>query len=191
MPITEKFDSTRGTLVSDYLSNDISTEDYIQELGASTSNYDGYNLIFGDIDNLHYFSNKGTQETVLQPGIHGLSNHLLNTEWPKVRTGKKQLDKIVTQSEVDSSSLFKMMRNTEISADSDLPDTGVGLELERLLSPAFIDPITPDSYQDGSPTYGTRCSTVLLVDWNNNVTFEEESYAPNCENKFQFKFLSA
>jgi len=176
MPITEKFDSSRGFLVSEFLTSDISRDEYMAELRSCAASYDGYNLLFGDVEKISYFSNKGAETAELEPGIYGLSNHLLNTAWPKVEAGKVRLQEIVEKDDVDTSSLFKMMENTDFGQDSDLPDTGVGLELERILSAAFIK----------SPDYGTRCSTVLLVDWENNVTLEERSYVPEALNKFKF-----
>ena len=176
MPITAKYESTRGALVSDFISNNLSIEDYKKQLVDTADNYDGYNLIFGSIDNLHYFSNRGDTEGEIESGVHGLSNHLMNTPWPKVETGKERLAKLSAQDEIHPNLLFEMMHNTDLGEDSDLPDTGVGLELERMLSAAFIE----------SPEYGTRCSTVLLVDWENNVTFEERSFVPKGENKYNF-----
>jgi len=176
MPIAEKFDSSRGFLVSEFLTSDISRDEYMAELRSCAAAYDGYNLLFGDVEKISYFSNKGAETAELQPGIYGLSNHLLNTAWPKVEAGKVRLQEIVEKDDVDTNSLFEMMENTDFGQDSDLPDTGVGLELERILSAAFIK----------SPDYGTRCSTVLLVDWDNNVTLEERSYVPEALNKFKF-----
>ena len=176
MPITEKFDSSRGFLVSEFLTSDISRKEYMEQLKSCAASYDGYNLLFGDVENISYFSNKGAETAELEPGIYGLSNHLLDTPWPKVEASKGRLQKIVEKDDVDTSSLFETMENTDFGQDSDLPDTGVGLELERILSAAFIK----------SPDYGTRCSTVLLVDWDNNVTLEERSYVPEALNKFKF-----
>lgn len=176
MPITESFDSSRGSLVVDFLADQMSNEEYLQTLNDTASNYDGYNLIFGDFDKFSYFSNRGDQSSELEPGIYGLSNHLLNTNWPKVEAGKNRLEAISRQNKITPDSLFDMMKNTDLGVDSDLPDTGIGLELERMLSAAFIK----------SPEYGTRCTTVLLVDWENNVTFEERSYVPEAINKFEF-----
>jgi len=176
MPITEQFDSSRGFLVSEFLASDISREEYMAKLRDCSASYDGYNLLFGDIHNIAYFSNKGSETAELEPGTYGLSNHLLNTPWPKVVAGKSRLQEIIEKEDVDTNALFQMMENTDFGQDADLPDTGVGLELERLLSAAFIK----------SPNYGTRCSTLLLIDWNNNVTLEERSHVPKALNKFNF-----
>ncbi len=176
MPITEKFDSSRGFLVSEFLTSDISREEYMEQLRSCAASYDGYNLLFGEVETISYFSNKGAEIAEVEPGIYGLSNHLLDTPWPKVEAGKGRLQEIVEKDDVDTNSLFEMMKNKDFGPDSELPDTGVGLELERILSAAFIT----------SPEYGTRCSTVLLVDWENNVTFEERSYVPEALNKFKF-----
>jgi len=181
MPITGNYSSSRGLLVSEFISTNISEKEYMAQLVDDAAMYDGYNLIFGDVDHLNYFSNRGAEPLELNPGIYGLSNHLLDTPWPKVVAGKERLKERSSQDEIDIDSLFEMMMNTDFGADSDLPDTGVGLELERILSAAFIDPIVI-----GSPEYGTRCSTVLLVDWDNNVTCEERSYVPEGKAKFNF-----
>lgn len=176
MPITQSFESSRGSLVSEFLSSDTSNEEYMKELEAGASSYDGYNLLFGDVDKLSYFSNKGDESSDLNPGVYGLSNHLLDTPWPKVKAGKERLKKIISQGSIELDSLFDMLHNRDIAADSDLPDTGIGLDFERILSSAFIE----------SPEYGTRCSTVLLIDHENNVTFEERSYIPESNNSFKF-----
>src|SRR5690606_7169050 len=101
------------------------------------------------------------------PGIHGLSNHFLNTPWPKVVKGKTGLQNYLDANlEAEPDDLFEILRDAEPAPDSHLPETGVGWELERILSPLFIK--TPD--------YGTRSATVLMVDYDNNVTFAERVY---------------
>lgn len=176
LPITQKYESSRGFLVSEYLGSEITRKNYMVYLKDHVDDYDGYNLIFGDMNQLSYFCNKGAVNKELKPGLYGLSNHLLDTEWPKVVGSKDRMKSIIDSDEIDANSLFKMMKNGDLADDSALPDTGIGLEYERMLSAAFIE----------SPEYGTRCTTVLMVDWENNVTFEERSYVPKADNKFQF-----
>ena len=129
--------------------------------------YNGFNLIAGDLDELHYVSNRGSRATPVAPGIHGISNHLLDTPWPKVERGKQILADLLQhepQELIDG--LFAVLADRAIAPDAALPDTGVGLPHERVLSPAFII----------SPTYGTRSSTVILVDNHGQVVFIEHSF---------------
>ena len=100
--------------------------------------------------------------------MFGLSNHLLETPWPKVEKGKREIHALLKAPHVNKDDLFQILSDETISPDDTLPDTGVGLERERSLSPAFIK----------SPGYGTRSSTVILVDYNNNVAFHERVYDP-------------
>ena len=113
--------------------------------------------------------------------MHGLSNHYLNTPWPKVVKGKKMLgDYAAKNSEIDPEMLFEILANSEEAPDESLPQTGVGMAFERKLSPLFIQ--TSD--------YGTRASTVLLIDKENNVTFIERTYKRGKlegDRKFTFK----
>ncbi|HSJ37596.1 MAG TPA: NRDE family protein, partial [Planococcus sp. (in: firmicutes)] len=129
--------------------------------------YTGFNVLLGDLDNLYYYSNLQKDLIKISPGTHGLSNHLLNTPWPKVVKGKNRMENYLEgASEVDPDALFELLSDTEQAADPHLPVSGVGLEFERILSPIFIK----------TPEYGTRSATVLLVDYDNRVTFVERTY---------------
>ena len=103
---------------------------------------------------------------MLGSGIYGLSNRLLDSSWPKVEKGKEKLSKILGKKSFDEEDLFQALYDDKIAPDEELPDTGVGIEKERMLSSMFIK----------SPKYGTRCSTVLLVDQANVVTFSERTF---------------
>ena len=100
---------------------------------------------------LFYYSNRGGEVTELSSGIYGLSNHLLDTPWPKVAGGKARFQELVESDEFNKEGLFGVLADQALAADERLPDTGVGLEIERALSSIFIR----------TPGYGTRCSTVL------------------------------
>lgn len=156
---------TRGALASDFLRGDMSADIYLKSLSDSKDEYNGYNLLFGDGGDLHWFSNKTGGHIKLQSGIFGLSNHLLDTPWPKVQKGKRMLSQAIgggfTQKE-----LLDILSDEKRAADNELPETGVGLELERVLSPMFIK----------SPTYGTRSSTVLTIDRAGRASFTEKTY---------------
>lgn len=162
---------SRGWLVRDYLCSRQNTETFLKNIEQQAQQYNGFSIIIGDPFNLYYYSNRG-QVTALTPGLYGLSNALLNTPWPKVERGKRRLSELLTQTdEPTPEALFSILADSARPADSQLPDTGVGLEWERILSPMFIT----------SPVYGTRSSNLLLVDHRRCVRFIERSYNGNSE----------
>jgi uncharacterized protein with NRDE domain len=142
----------------------------LAELETTADRFNGFNLIFGDMRELWCFSNCGEGERRLEPGIYGLSNHLLDTPWPKVVRGKSALGTAL-QALPEVRPLFELLRDDRIAPDDALPRTGVSLEWERLLSSAFIR----------MPGYGTRSSTVLLVDRQNKARFIEQTFLPGDE----------
>ena len=165
---------SRGELVSDFLLGTKSVSEYLADVENLSDEYTGFNLLVGDFSNdkneVAYFSNRGDGVKHLETGIYGLSNHLLDSPWQKVLHGKKSFGEIISnQNEISLTSLFNILQNKTIAKDEDLPNTGVGLERERILSPMFIE----------TPIYGTRCSTVLLIGNDNSVTFAEKSFYPN------------
>jgi uncharacterized protein with NRDE domain len=157
---------SRGALVTDYLLEEESPENYLNQLVVRDDAYNGYNLIVGNPEELWYHSNYKKGVYKLSPGLHGLSNHLLDTPWPKVERGFDKMKMILSGENISSNQLFNVLFDDVIAADDKLPDTGVGLDRERVLSAMFIK----------SPGYGTRCSTVVLIDKNNNVQFSERVY---------------
>jgi uncharacterized protein with NRDE domain len=158
---------SRGTLVGDYLRGRDAPEDYLRRIAPGAGRYNGFNLIAGDPHGLFYFSNRGGARERLKPGIHGLSNRLLDTPWPKVEWGKKVLLDLLSEKRGPSpEALFGLLAERTRPPDDRLPDTGVGLEWEKILSPLFIE----------SPVYGTRSSTVLLIDRKGAVIFVERVF---------------
>jgi uncharacterized protein with NRDE domain len=172
---------SRGHLVSDYLRSRESPEEYLQRLAPRASLYNGFSLLIGNGAELIFFSNRG-EASRLTPGIHGMSNHLLDTPWPKVNRGKQTLEQLIARDHDPSpEALLDLLASRSRPPDDRLPDTGVGLEWERVLSPLFIE----------SPTYGTRCSTALLIDREGMVTFVERVFsggsAPRVTSRFDFR----
>jgi len=157
---------SRGQLVSDFLVNANSPKEYLTGLSQRASHYNGFNLLMGNPDELWYLSNyrKGIQK--LEPGVYGLSNHLLDTPWPKVQRGKEKFGKTIGDSVIEPDTLFDLLYDEQLAEDQVLPNTGIGLDRERALSSMFIK-------TDG---YGTRCSTVILVSQDNQVLFSERVY---------------
>ncbi len=114
--------------------------------------YAGYNALYGDCEGVWWASNRGTGHR-LSPGIHGLSNHRLNTPWPKVERLRRGMGAAIASNTVRPEQLLSLLHDFETADDEQLPNTGVGLDWERRLSPIFIR----------GTEYGTRCSTVLRL----------------------------
>lgn len=171
---------SRGQLVSDYLMNGDNPEEYLSHVSTRTVHYNGFNLLTGYPDELWYLSNYGNGIQKLESGIYGLSNHLLDTPWPKVQRGKEKFSDAIHDLVIDPEILFELLRDEERAEDQLLPNTGIGLERERALSSMFIK----------TNGYGTRCSTVILVSRDNQVLFAERVYDLDTfahkTNRFQF-----
>ncbi len=159
---------SRGHLVADFLAGEQRPADYLAKVSRTADNYNGFNLIVGNADDIYYYSNHGQGIEQVAPGIHGLSNHLLNSDWPKVSNGKKRLANLINNSRVDPDSIFEMLLDQTIATDDRLPDTGIDRQWERVLSSMFIT----------SPGYGTRCSSVLTIGKNGGIDFSEKSWRP-------------
>ena len=158
---------SRGLLVRDFLTGDLPPDVYCDQIRQEADRYNGFNLLADDAQDLYYYSNRGNGVQRLPPGLYGLSNHLLDTPWPKVRSGKAALQDLTAgKAEIRPEALFEMLADDSRPPDNALPDTGVGLAKERMLAPLFIT----------SPDYGTRSSTVLLVDKSGCVEFFERTY---------------
>jgi uncharacterized protein with NRDE domain len=158
---------SRGELVASYLRRQQRPADYLAQVRLEADDYNGFNLLAGNLTELHFLSNRSDQGGIVVPGVHGLSNHLLDTPWPKVERGRKRLTELMeSRSQELIDGLFELLGERSFAADDALPETGVGLTRERVLSPAFII----------SPAYGTRSSTVLLVDSRGDVSFVERSF---------------
>jgi uncharacterized protein with NRDE domain len=164
---------SRGALVARFLAKGDSAEAFAELLEFDGDEYNGFNILFGELggaDGLHYYSNCGDAPRVLAPGVYGLSNHLLDTPWPKVAQGKSALERALAALP-DEGALFELLRDDRLHPDAALPRTGVSLEWERLLSAAFVR----------SPDYGTRSSTVLIVDRSGSASFVEQTFLPGAE----------
>lgn len=159
---------SRGHLVLDYLVDGGDPEPYLKKVDERAGLYNGFNLLAGTTDKLMYYSNQVKEIRRLSPGLYGLSNHLLNTPWPKVEQARIDLQHAVNQQDITENRLFGILKNDRKAPDDALPETGLSLELERAVSSVFID--TED--------YGTRGSTVLLIDKRGHVTFIERHYGP-------------
>lgn len=157
---------SRGHLVYNYLVDEADPLAYIEAIISQADLLNGFNLLLGDQESLYCYSNRDHSIRKVGRGVHGLSNSLLDDPWPKVAKGKKRLERILSDDEVNREDLFAMMADREEVPDEMLPQTGVSLEMERVLAPAFVM----------SPGYGTRTTTVLLISRNGKVEFWERSF---------------
>jgi uncharacterized protein with NRDE domain len=157
---------SRGKLVSDFLIEDVSPTHYLHQIALHGKDYNGFNLIVGNPDELWYYSNyqEGVQQ--IANGLHGLSNHLLDSPWPKVLRGNEKFKTVLERPIISPEALFDVLYDEQIAPDDALPKTGLPLERERALSSMFIK----------TENYGSRCSTVVLVDRHDHVTFSERIY---------------
>jgi uncharacterized protein with NRDE domain len=158
---------SRGRLVADYLMRRTAPEGYLRELRGDRDRYPGFNLLVGNADSLHYFSNR--DEDVprrLPPGTHGLSNHRLGTPWPKLRRTEEALQQLLTEPELTSSQLLELLADRSAADQDELRDTGLPRELERALSAPFVV----------HPQYGTRCSTAVLVGHDGRAIVHERRF---------------
>ncbi|MDL2286449.1 NRDE family protein [Desulfococcaceae bacterium OttesenSCG-928-F15] len=163
--MNRKESASRGEIVRNCLESELSPEAFLKDLKKNHGAYNAFNLICGNPENLFSFSSTKNQYEAIVPGIHGLSNHLLDTPWPKVKRGCHLLEKTLEEGFTEKR-LLSILKDREQPADEELPDTGIGLEWERVLSSIFIR----------YPGYGTRCSTILLQSKKGEVFFTELSW---------------
>lgn len=159
---------TRGELVANFLKTTISQSDYLQTLKKSHLDYNGYNLLFGNLKQLQVYNSFEDAAYELEDGVYGLSNASLNSPWPKLDIGRSGLADYCKNADILSHEhLFELLGNNLPAHDDDLPDTGISKEWEKKLSSIFIT----------SSEYGTRSSTILLLDNNFHVYWEERSFS--------------
>lgn len=171
---------SRGEILLNYLTGGRDACHYVHSLAENGDRYNGFNLIIGDSENLYYYTNKSEGPKLLIPGFYGLSNHLLDVPWPKVVRGKNLLyQNMVDTDRLDPMQLFSILEDTKKPTDDQLPDTGIGLEWERLLSTIFID----------GNTYGTRSSAVITVSDSGDVQFIEKSIKRSASQGITSEFI--
>lgn len=187
----QAFSLSRGLLCQRFLEGNMSIEAYLDTLAADAMKAGGFNLLLGTGTQMAWATNRYPHEkghhrfyyqADLPSGIYGLSNHLLDSPWPKVCRGKKHLAMLLSQPQLQRQSvqkkqsvqehlsettLLQTVRDSALPDDNQLPDTGIGIEKERFLAPAFIA---------SSDQYGTRASTLLIRDKQGNQTMTEQSW---------------
>ena len=179
---------SRGALVSRFLESGDTAEHAAASTAVEAARYNGFNLLVGEIardtndSELWIVSSRDTPAArPVEPGVHALSNAVLDTPWPKVDVSRAALGNALLAHEGDRDrlceSLFALLEDDRLAPDEALPSTGIDREIERALSAAFIR----------MPHYGTRSSTVWVVDRDGNALFvERRTEAPRDARRFEF-----
>ncbi|MCY1417019.1 hypothetical protein D3C76_836660 [compost metagenome] len=157
---------SRGELVAQFLCGDASAEQYLAEVARRSADYSGFNLLVGSSQQLGYLNSARPSPRLLGEGVYGVSNAMLDTPWPKLRKARAALQEQLHDPRPEG--LLAMLGDAQTAPEAELPDTGVGLATESLLSSVFI----------ASQSYGTRASTVLIVNADGSRRMVERSFAP-------------
>jgi len=161
---------SRGTLVTEFLFGSDTPARFLANLSPRASDYNAFNIIVGDGASLFYYGSREGQPRAIEPGVHAISNHVLDEPWPKVVAGKIAMNQALDDRD-PMGVLFAMLSDEERPSDEELPATGVPLEWERRLGAALIT----------GKDYGTRASTVLAVTNHGEAIFEERTRGPDGE----------
>lgn len=157
---------SRGKIITKFLNSEMDSFTFLKQLQSTRNAYRGFNIIVGTAQEVYYYSNVQDEITEIAPGIHGLSNHFLNTPWPKVSKGKHDMSLCLKKvTGIDHECLFEILSNRDRPEIMQLPNTGIGMEWEEKLSSIYID----------TDTYGTRSSSVLTLSAEGHVDFVERS----------------
>lgn len=157
--------TSRGEIPTKFLSSDDSANDYVRKISSNGMAYNGFNLLASDLHEMHHFSNYEGVHNVTKSGIHGLSNALLDSPWPKVEKIKARLASTIA-SDFSTDDLLDILGDQGLADDEALPQTGIPTEWEKALSAVCIR----------TEEYGTCCSTIVLRDRNDHLTFVEKTY---------------
>lgn len=159
---------SRGHLVRDYLASEMAPLVYARSLMSEQSSYRGFNLLLGSPESLVYASNRDGDPIVVNAGSHGLSNHLLDTDWPKVHSGRKRLAEVLQEDQPMEEALFDLLTDRTLTPGEIPRNLESDLAPERLMKHYFIV----------NPVYGTRCSTVLFISRDGDIGFHERQFDP-------------
>lgn len=157
---------SRGELVAQFLTGEVSIDDYLSDVVARSPEYGGFNLLVGNANELWHFNARESEAVILPAGVHGLSNAGLDTPWPKLLKAKAALSEVLDDPQPQA--LLALLSDSQPAPVAELPDTGVGLATETLLSSVFI----------ASQSYGTRASTALIVQADGTRHLVERSFGP-------------
>ena len=160
---------SRGSLIPQYLAGVAGPGEFFRRLEASAEDYSGFNLLLADRESLCYGSNRAQPfARQLPPGIYGLSNELLDTPWPKLTRVKLRFRQWLEDPAASADGLFALLADRTQAADggAQLPMGGLPRDWDRILSAPFVL----------HPAYGTRCSTVALLDAGGGLYLAERRF---------------
>jgi len=158
---------TRGRLVPDFLAADGLPGALVAATAGAADRYAGFNLLLAAPDSLHYCSNRVPEPArALAPGIYGLSNHWLDSPWPKLVRSRERFGRAIESGETVTDACFDLLSDRDPAPADAMPATGLPPDLERALSSPFVL----------HERYGTRCSTVVLVGHDGHTTVAERRF---------------
>lgn len=167
---------SRGRLIPEYLAGTAGPQDYLAQLETDAPGYSGFNLLVGDLEQLWYASNRMDRFAQLLPaGIHGLSNEFLDSPWPKLQRVRQGFETwLARQSNAPDDAGPIVTELLALLADGTpapegSPSTGLSPDWERTLSSPFVT----------HPAYGTRCSSVLLIEPSGAAVMFERRFDPS------------
>lgn len=167
---------SRGFLPTSFLNSERPARLYAEQLESDL--YDGFNQLIGDDSGLYYLSNRSKGDHKINRGIHGLSNALLNTSWPKLDARKTLLQQHLDRETPDVEQLINLMADNTTYPEHLLPDTGISPEWEQALSSSFIK----------LENYGTRATTIILQKHNGETEVVEQNYdASGAGNRYYYQ----
>lgn len=168
-PRAPRGERSRGELTRGFLQGNQTAPVYLRDVERRSDDYTGFSLIVGELRELWFYSNRGSTPQRIAPGVHGLSNHLLDEPWPKVLRGIAVLKSLLGAGEPELlTALTELLTDRTPAPDHLLPSTGLEPERERAVSASFIP----------GDTYGTRASTIVLVGADGHVVFREQLFGP-------------
>lgn len=160
---------SRGRLVPDFLATEVPPEDFVGATAGAADRYAGFNLLLSSPGSLHYLSNRVAEPArALSPGIYGLSNHWLDSPWPKLMRARARFAEVIESGDAEAAAFFDLLADRDPAPGEAMPSTGLPPDLERALSSPFVR----------HERYGTRCSTVVLVGHDGRTTVAERRFDP-------------
>ena len=171
LPMHRKDAASRGEIIPEFLNKEESTLMFLKALKIKSEDYNPFNVFLYDGVDLFYFNNIHRVFRKLTPGLYTLSNAYLSSAWPKTKKLGEGTKRILANNNLEAEDFFKILADKERAPKPELPNTGVGEEMEEMLSSVFIE----------SPKYGTRCSTYMRIDKNEQLEVWEKTYVPQID----------
>jgi uncharacterized protein with NRDE domain len=160
---------SRGEIVTNFVSDDVDAMTFVSSIAGE--DYAGVSVLAVDLSNICYVSNRGDEPVSLAPGVYGLSNASLDTPWSKLVRGKHALAELIDADRVNSTELLRLLADRTPASSSEVESSDLPFKLARALTAPFIV----------ADTYGTRCSTTLLIANDGRVEFSERRFDPDGE----------